>query len=477
MSHVHVDVLFAEARKHHLEGRLEQAGQLCRQIVAADVRHAEAWHLLGVLAGQAGRNDRAVEWFEKAVQAAPSHALAHTNLAVALRELGRRDEALAHLRKAVELAPDSLHAVRNYAALLAELERWPEAAPWFERWAALDPGNAAIHRMLGDCYALEGLGARAAACYIKSIELDPGSVDAANKLGAWLVEESCRAPVLAFLCQVVERNPDNAPAWANLGSVTKNLGDLKTALRCYERALALQPEHPNIRWNRALCLLAAGRLAEGWADYDYRWQSGALRQQRPFTQPRWEGGDPGGKTILVWLEQGLGDQIAFASMLPDLMRARARLVVECDPRLVTLLARSFSGVEAVASTERPDPRTHEPDIGFQIPAGSLPRWLRPSLGSFPRHRGYLVPDAEKADAWSKRLEALGEGPKVGICWRSMVTQGARSQHYARLSQWGPILNTRGAHFNHAAVRHRYEDVENQIVQADEVFDVDEIQPD
>jgi Flp pilus assembly protein TadD len=461
-----VERIFGQAREQHIHGQLQKAELLCQQVLAAHPEHVEALHLLGVLAGQTGQQERAVQFFGKALAVAPSHSLALTNLAVALRELGRSEEALGYVQKAADLTPESLHAVRNCALLLTGLGRWAEAIPFFERWAALEPENAGVYQALGACYARQGLGPQAASCYVKSLELDPDSAEVGTHLGAWLVEESVSAPVLAFLCQVVERNPASAAAWANLGAVTKNLGDLNTALRCYERAVALHSSHAGILWNRSLCLLSVGRLAEGWADYEYRWQAKALRQKRPFSQKQWDGCDAAGKTILVWMEQGLGDQIAFAGMLPDLLRAGAHVIVECDPRLVALLKRSFAA-EVVASTEKPDPRTERPDIDFQVPAGSLPRYFRSSLDCFPQHPGYLVPDAARTATWSRRLSALGAGLKVGICWRSMVAHGARSLYYAQLNQWGPILTIPGVHF----VNLQYDQCDEELRGAETLFGI------
>lgn len=181
-------------------------------------------------------------------------------------------------------------------------------------------------------------------------------------------------------------------------------------------------------------------------EYEWRWQGSDQCLDRGHSQPWWDGSDPAGKTILVWMEQGLGDQLLFFSLLADLLHFGAHCLVECEWRLVPLLARTFPGAEVVPCKDPPDPLTQQPDIDFQIPVGSLARWFRPSLESFPRRHGYLVPDPVCAGQWRERLEKLGEGAKVGICWRSGTTKGMRSMHYSQLDQWGPILTIPGVHF-------------------------------
>jgi len=492
-------LLFREAQQEHRQGRLEGAERLCGQVLAADPQHAGALHLLGLLALQAGRHDRAAELFRKAVFLDPGSARYHGNLGVALErlglreeaaaeclealrlspdfidvlcnlgailcDLGRPEEALPYLEKAAALAPQSVSAVQGCAGALLALERWAEAAPHFARWEALDPDNVATHLKSGEYYVKQGLWQEATAHYSKALELEPGSVEAANNLAACFSKAGRSVEALAVGREAVRLNPGSVAAWVNLGCTMRSLGQQETALRCLDFALALEPTHVNALWNRSLCLLALGRIAEGWAEYEWGWKTGARKPERLCSQPRWEGSDPAGKTILVWMEQGLGDHIAFASMLPDLLRAGAHCIVECEPRLVTLFERSFPAAEVVPQAQPPHPRTLQPGIDFQIPAASLARWLRPSLESFPRHRGYLVPDPARVARWRERIGVLGPGLKVGICWRSMVNIGARWPEFTQLNQWGPILTTPGVHF----VNLQYDQCDAELREAERLF--------
>ena len=492
-------LLFAQAQQEHQQGRLEEAERLCGQVLAADPQHAGALHLLGLLALQAGRHDRAAELIRKAIVLHPGSAQYHGNLGVALERLGLREEAvseciealrlspdltdalcnlgailcdlgrpekaLPHLEKAAALTPQSVSAVQGCARALSELKRWAEAAPHFARWVALDPDNVTTRLKIGDCYFEQGLWQEAAAHYSKALELKPGSVEAANNLAVCFAKAGRRVEALAVLREAVRLNPETPTAWANLGSTIRRLGREETALRCLDFAIALEPTHVTAHWNRSLSLLALGRMAEGWAEYEWGWKTGIRKPERLCFQPRWDGSDPAGKTILVWMEQGLGDHIAFSSMLPDLLRAGAHCIVECDPRLVTLLERSFPGAEVVPQTVPPHPRTREPGIDFQIPAASLARWLRPSLESFPQRRGYLVPDPARAARWRERIGALGPGLKVGICWRSMLNKDAGALDSTQLNQWGPILTAPGVHF----VNLQYDRCDEELREAGRLF--------
>jgi hypothetical protein len=167
---------------------------------------------------------------------------------------------------------------------------------------------------------------------------------------------------------------------------------------------------------------------------------------RPFKQPRWEGQSLTGRTILTWREQGVGDEILFANCIPDLAAAADNCVVECDPRLVPLFARSFPDCEVLPRSEPPQPRTGWPDIDLHSPMGTLPRWLRPAMDRFPRERAFLRPDPGRVEYWKQRLAQLGPGLKVGVSWRSRLMTASRRKHYAPLEQWNPIFAVAGACF-------------------------------
>src|SRR5262249_48891576 len=146
--------------------------------------------------------------------------------------------------------------------------------------------------------------------------------------------------------------------------------------------------------------LGLGRLAEGWALYEYRWAGAQGLVPRAYRQPRWNGERLAG-TLLVWGEQGLGDEILHASMIPDLMQRTGSVTVEVEPRLVTLFGRSFPGAKVIPL----DPALYDGPFAAQEPIASLGRHFRPNWAAFPkRERGYLVADDARARALRARLD-------------------------------------------------------------------------
>lgn len=368
------------------------------------------------MADPAGRQALLEEAIAESMEAAwlrPKSVGVLSNLGLMLENAGHVIMAERCYTRVIRLAPRSATAAWARAGTLVKLERWSEAAEW----------------------------------YARVLELKPSLDVAAGNLVSTLSSASRYAEALHVAYAALQRTPGSALAWSNTGCVLRRLGRNREALGCYDHALSLDPGLATAAWARSLCLLALGDVKVGWDAYEWGLKTGDRQPDRKFPQPVWDGASPVGKTILVWMEQGLGDQILWVGMLPDLMADGMHVVVECEHRLTTLFQRSFPEAEVVPQTEPPHDRTLAPDIDCQIPAGGLPRILRPSIDSFPRYTGgYLVPDPVRVAGWKERITSLGPGLKVGVSWRSLKTQGTRAMDCMKLSQWGPILTVPGIHW-------------------------------
>jgi hypothetical protein len=236
--------------------------------------------------------------------------------------------------------------------------------------------------------------------------------------------------------------------------------------------------------SRSICLIGMGRLEEGFREYEIRNDVRFRDYVRHMTNaPLWRGESLDGKRILLVSEQGLGDELMFANILPDLSEAigpKGKLEIAVDPRLVTLFQRSFPQAEVGPYEDRTllDKDGNkalrfmpfavdkgEPD--FYAPMGSVLPFLRPRLEDFP-HTAFLRPDPVRLDKFRAALAADGTGPVVGICWRSMMRDRKRVKYFSTLDRWGPILKTPGVRF----VNLQYGDCAEELAQARETFGVD-----
>ena len=211
---------------------------------------------------------------------------------------------------------------------------------------------------------------------------------------------------------------DICPEWAevhlNLGNILKARGAVDAALSSYRSARLLDPALAEAQVAESTALLLQGDFGGGWEGFEARWRSRDCdTRPRSFSQPRWRGerGVPG--RLLIWGEQGVGDEIMFAGLLPEVLADGNPCVVDCDARLKPLFARSFPEIEVVPGSDL----LCVAGIAAELPSGSLPGLLRRSLADFARTTSpYLIADAARV----KRLRTrYADGrPLVGIAWRS-----------------------------------------------------------
>lgn len=458
-------------------GRIEEVVADCRSALAADPDAAAAAYTLGNALRVLERGEEAVAAYRRAVAIRPHFADAHNNLGNLLRALGRPDEAVASFAEALTTnrTADTLYNLGN---ALRDLDSMGEAVTAYHDAIALDPGHVLAHNNLGVAYQQLERHDDAIACFRRVLELDLRSVDALDNLGNSLKEngslEDAKARYrealtlmpdsvdahnglgLAFLAEerlaeasghfqiAIALKPGMPDAHNNLGLVARTQRHYDQAFRHFDQALTVYPDMADAWRNRALTLFATGRLRQGWVDYEWRWKGPKRQPKRPFQQPWWDGRAIPGQRLLIWGEQGLGDEILGLGMLPDVLPVVGDCVYECEPRLVELFARSFPTVSFVPRGDPADRRAVDAD--YQVPVLGLGRFLRNELAAFPRHAGYLRPDAAKVERWSEWLHGLGPGLKVGLTWRSRLIGWDHSHAFAPLDRLAILLGCPGVVF-------------------------------
>ncbi len=413
----------------------------------------------GELLARQGRTFEALDCFERAVKAEPRLAAAHWGLAKLHEQMGWIELAIPHYQRALALHPPlgsaSVHT--NLGNSLRERGDLDGAIACYRRALERQPGCAPALLQLGLALTQRGDLEEALDCFQRGVALAPDlfGPEQYRDLGAACVDLGKPEAAIAPLETALALDPNYLPALAALGYARFRLGEWDEALACYDRAIAQDADFAHAHSNMAFPLLMSGQWERGYAAFEYRWHGKHQGDIRPFPQPRWQGEPLAGKTLLVWGEQGVGDEILYSSLLPDLLDRCDRLVVECDPRLVPLLARSFPRIEVHPKDAIPPERLLAADIDYQIPIASLCRWLRPShaafrLGDRPLPPGkpgtaypaYLHADAAKVAALRDRYAKLGRGLKVGISWHS--TNAVKFP--APLADWEPILKCGKATF-------------------------------
>lgn len=461
-----VDRWFQQAFQAHQAGRLEEAEELYLRVLQKTPKDMESLYLLGTLKSQLSKFEEAKTFLKRALELQPSHPETLNNLGLTYRGQRRSEEAVAYYRKAIAARPDFADAHSNLASTLEVLGKLDEAEFHVREALRLDRDHPNAHYTLGLVLSAKDRFEEAAQCFIRGLQLKPDFSPAYNDLGGIYKTWGRMDQALECFDKALALNPKAYNSRNNRGAVYEEFGRFDDALSEYEMATSLNPLDQGARWNTAFLYLKQGLLEKGWEAHETRLTNGIVNVRFPY--PVWQGEPLQGKTLLVYAEQGLGDEIMFASCIPDLAKTGARCVLECDTRLVPLFSRSFPDVIVRGSSRlQVEWLTTVPTIDAQIAAGSLPKVFRPTIDHFPKDPAYLRADPERVAFWRSRLVLLGPGLKVGICWRSGLMTGERHRFYSRLSEWGEVFKTAGVHF----VNLQYGECSAELAEAQSLFGV------
>src|SRR5215469_11683556 len=371
-----------EAVTLHRQGQLREAERIYARVLKAAPGHFDALNLLGAVKLQQGQFGEAQRLFSAAIKVNPRIAAAWCNFGQAQYALKRPADALQSFDKARALAPDDADILYQHANALLALDRPREA--------------------------------------------------------------------LAEMETVLARKPRHFEARLNSGLAQAKLENAERALADFDAALALSPHHPvahfnrgvvliklrhnaDAHFNRALALLTIGDYRGGFDDYEWRWRRTGMPAQKSRGRRLWLGEFPlNGKTILLHAEQGLGDTIQFARYAPLIAAQGAKVVLEVQPELTSLMSRLDGVTAAVARGEAPPP------FDMHCPVASLPLALKTELPGVPAQIPYLSADEAHLQKWSARIEHLPR-PRIAIAWAGNPAHDNDRNRSIALAALPPLL--------------------------------------
>ena len=397
----------AEGYQLHLAGQLAEAEARYRKALRDEPNNANAHNLLGTLLLQRGETALAARSLNRALQLGSGSVEIYVNLSVAYQNLELHAEAVESARRAIALNSENADVQCNLGLALTGLGDHQGALAAYKDYLRIKPKDPRAHAAVGNAY----------------LALD--QVDAA--VNAW-------EDALAI-------DPCYTQAMIGIAEALSVKGWFSGSRALLENALALAPDDPNVQKRLGLFLVQLGDLARGWTLQDKgRFLTEKERViRRPEPPPYWTGEDLRGKRILIWTEQGPGDEILHISMIPDLVARGATCTIECSKRLVPVFARSFTGVRVFGYKTSKVAVTNASDFDYQIAVASLGGFFRRDFSAFPRHHGYLRADADQTARFRKAYEQRANGRRiVGISWRSAGRQRVKSTDLLNLA---PILQT------------------------------------
>lgn len=351
------------------------------------------------------------------------------------------------------------------------------ALPFLKRYIKSHPQDYDTWLNLCHVAGASQMGKEAIYYATQALSLKPLDVRSHINLGAALLMMDRLDDAQISFETALALEPDNLGGLSNIATVHEKRGDLHLALSQYEKCIELMADGPDaalneMKYRMSFALLGTGELKTGWTYYDLGFEPRDTRTRFPkrnFDVPQWQGELLGKKRLLIWREQGLGDELRFMGMVPEVLAQGAQVVLEVQDRLVNLMKRSFpeATVREQSYTIEPDSRSPFSDFDLHIPLASLARIYRPTIDSFEQSRPYLKPDPIEREAFEARLAPYGGKKRVGISWRSGVLNAERNKYYTPLSDWECILKIPDVVF----VNLQYGDCEAELQAAEQHFGI------
>lgn len=467
------------------QNRLPQSAADFQQSLAVYPNQPFAHKMLGIVLGAMGQFEASMQAFADALAIDAKDPEVYFNRANFLFQAGQVGKALTDLDAAIKLRGSYLEARSNRANLLIQLGDFARAEKDLEYLVGKVTNNPDIWVALGLAKHKVGKQQEAMRCNERALKLVPNHADALLNSSSASYDQGEYSPALAWAekaimatpnrgeahyakaqalmamsqfdeainsyTRAIELKPNYAEAWMGRGLTRARVHDLDGAVQDYDSAVVLRPDYDEAIFNKAHVFLEHRDFGAGWAAYEHRFGVPSLGIANLPGIPLWEGQALAGK-LLVRGEQGLGDQILFASVLQDLIKRVPNVCLQLEPRLVPLFQRSFPGVEVQSRDKKPPS-----DVAAQICIGSLPQFFRKDEASFAQARvPYLKADPVKTSAFRKALAPNGERI-IGINWRSFRNKHANDKSI-NLEDLGALFRLP----NTTVVNLQYGDVKEEV---------------
>lgn len=457
----------------HQQGNLVEAAQLYQQVLEIEPHNVDGLNLLGLIYQAAGELESAIVLIGQACELAPDYYAPVVNLGNVYQEAGRLDEAADTFRKAITLNPESAAAYNNLASCLNAQGAHEDALSVCVDGLKRDGGMGDLHVNMGNALlglskaeealesfeksvkfggqnnpnawfnmgnALGDLDRFDEACdaFAKAIALEDGNAEMHYNYANALQQEYRFAEAVPHFERAIELRPGYVDAYCNMASAHQSLGNAPKAVELLRHALKDEPDSVDLHWNMSLALLQSGQYLEGWSEYEWRWETPTFADfRREFDKPQWDGGDLGGKTVLIHAEQGFGDGIQFIRYAPLAAKKGGKVIVECRPQLNRLFT-SLEGVDQVINLGDP-----LPDYDVHAPVMSLPYIFKTTEDTIPADIPYLqAPDESQVDAGVFAEDGL----KVGLVWAGSPTRRDNLKRSCPVDALADLVSVEGMTF-------------------------------
>ncbi|NKB43838.1 MAG: tetratricopeptide repeat protein [Alphaproteobacteria bacterium] len=476
----HADLNHILALSCRAQGNLQDAETAVTRALSQSQDNTSILNSFGLILLDQGKAEKAAKALTRALKINASMAAAHVNLGHAQRILNLLPQAEASYREALRLNPTLTDSLVQLALLLRNQGRLSELnfplSPASGRFhddpgvamvqglVALDeskpvdaeaafrnalkkmPRLASLWTNLGLSLAKQGKAEEAQAAYEAALEINPSLPEThVNIADLWKYESSELAR--RHLIEAIKLKPDHANALGMLGWTWVMDEDYDAAITCFNQALEIDPDFQRAVFHRSSANFLTGELSAAWQDYNSRYgPSGITDSPVNDRLPLWDKSTPPEGPILVWTDQGIGDEILQLGYISDIYEQDISLIVVTSKRLVPIAARSFPNATVLSRHAVSDGGAITGQPIAQCPAMSIAALCWKSLDDHPDRAPYFIADKTGVSALRERYKvAAQDKPLIGISWRSTnIDTGVYKS--LQLSDFLPVLEESGCTF-------------------------------
>ena len=418
-----LNILLESGFSLYKAGKLKKAIKKFQKVLASGP-NVEATNGSAIILRELKKFADAMMIIERGLIDAPKHPTLLNTRGTVLMAMGCTEDAIISYREAIRVEPQYADAWANLAFSLKKNEKTLHAIDALEQSIRCDPERFGLNYELGKLLLESGNAVSAEQKFKAVLKRSPLDPHVLNDLGNSLFAQGRFEEARMSFSQAIEQNNNFVAALNNLGSTLRRLADIDGSIKAYNAAIRFDPNHAEVRVNRALTLLLAGNFEAGFNEYDWRWQ---CKQSSPIPNPgcpRWQGEKVGKKTFLCVAEQGLGDTLQFARYLSILADSGGQIIFYCQPALVPLFK-------------------HLPYLKNVFPIGEP--WVKADIFAplldCPKYlgipSGLNVTNAYLPLSKANRLEF--PGLKVGLVWAGNSDHVDDAQRSIKLSDFSPIF--------------------------------------
>jgi tetratricopeptide (TPR) repeat protein len=349
---------------------------------------------------KAGDLQEAENIYVKMLHEQPHNADIYFNLGFIYTTKCQFDSAILNYQQALHFNPHLVDAYYNLGSIFQQIGRLDEATDHYQKVLKINPEHAMAYINLGSIFQQKGRFDDAIDFYQKALQFNPKLISGYNNLGLALQEK----------------------------------GQFDEAMSCHQKALSLDQNNATVHFNLGVLLLMYGDLKQGWREYEWR-KKFKNYQDRNFTQPLWDGSEISGRTILIYSEkgfEGFGDTIQFIRYAPLIGNRGAKIIVECQKELKTLL-RNVKGVQQVISYGDILPK-----FDVHCPFLSLPFVFNTTLEHIPSETPYITVNPLLVQKWRDKIQNDRSKLKIGLMWSGDLRHPRSQYRSCSLDIFSPL---------------------------------------